>query len=70
MTFAYAWTRDGEALDWTEATVPASQTAHGETWEVTVTPTDGELAGEPVTASVTVGNTLPSVERVELGPNR
>ena len=69
VTYTYAWTRDGQSVTRTDATIPASETAHGETWTVTVTPNDGEEDGEAVTASVTVANTAPAVERVELAPS-
>lgn len=69
VTYTYAWTRDGEAVPSTAGTIPASETAHGETWTVTVTPNDGEADGEPVTASVVVANSAPNVESVELAPS-
>ncbi len=68
VTYTYAWTRDGQAVTRADARIPASETAHGETWVVTVTPNDGEEDGEPVTASVVVANTAPMLERVELAP--
>ena len=68
VTYTYAWTRDGQPVTRADGTIPASETAHGETWTVTVTPNDGEADGEAVTASVTVGNTAPTVESVELAP--
>jgi hypothetical protein len=43
--WTYAWTRDGQITEHTGATVPASATAHGETWTVTATPNDGEADG-------------------------
>ncbi len=62
VTFAYAWKQDGlPRNDLTTDTVPASETVKGEVWEVSVTPNDGELDGEPGTATATVLNTPPVV---------
>ena len=41
VTYAYAWTRDGQPVTRADARIPASETAHGETWTVTVTPNEG-----------------------------
>ena len=68
VTYTYAWTRDGEAVQTTDGTIPASETTHGETWTVTVTPNDGEEDGAPVTASVVVANSAPVVASVALTP--
>jgi hypothetical protein len=59
VTFAYAWTRDGQPTEHTEESLPARATSHGELWEVTVTPNDGEDDGEPVKAGVSIVNTAP-----------
>lgn len=55
------WSRDGEATEFTELTVPPEATAKGETWTVAVTPNDGEAEGETVTASLTIGNAPPRI---------
>ncbi|MFT7518372.1 MAG: hypothetical protein ACI9MC_000503 [Kiritimatiellia bacterium] len=68
VTYRYAWSVDGSRLDdLTEASVLSSNTAKGQTWEVTVTPWDGKLTGLAATASVTVLNSAPSAT-VELSP--
>ena len=57
-TYAYAWTQDGTPrADLTSATVPASETAKGDVWEVIVTTVDGATAG----AETTILNTAPAV---------
>ena len=68
VSFAYAWTRDGASTSWDGSTVPGSATAKGETWEVTVTPNDGEVDGDPVSASVTIVNERPVAESVAVEP--
>jgi hypothetical protein len=45
VTYTYAWTVDGVAAAYTEATLPVGAFVRGETWEVTVTPSDDEAAG-------------------------
>lgn len=61
-SYTFAWTRDGQpAPDATSDTVDAAATAKGQTWSVTVTPFNGELAGAPATAEVTVVNSAPTL---------
>lgn len=61
----YTWTRDGQATSYTDAIVPEAVTREGETWAVTVSPSDPTLQGESATASVVVGNRPPIVTLVE-----
>ena len=65
VVYAYAWLQNGlPREDLTTATVPASETAKADVWEVTVTPSDGEIdgeSGEAGTAETTVLNTVPTV---------
>lgn len=62
VTYGYAWSQDGvPRADLDTATVPASETAKGEDWKVTVTPNDGDLDGDPATAEITILNTAPLV---------
>jgi len=68
VTFAYAWTKNGTATAFITDTVPASELARGQAWQVTVTPNDGTDAGTPVSAGVTVGNAKPVVASVSLSP--
>ena len=61
VTYGYSWTVNGQPSDVSGATVPAADTARGQVWEVTVTPTDGSDSGPAVTTSVTVQNPPPTV---------
>ncbi len=69
--FLTRWFADGvEAFDLTNALeVPADKTSKGETWQVEYTPTDGMDQGSSATASVTIGNTLPTIGGVHLSPD-
>ncbi len=68
VTFAYSWTVDGVQSSHAGDTVPATDTARGELWEVTVVPNDGLDTGAPVTAQVSIDNTAPELISAELGP--
>ncbi len=61
MSYAYAWTVDGAASSVTSAPVPSADTTRGQVWQVTVTPNDGYGDGATATASVTIGNSAPTV---------
>ena len=70
VSYTYVWSVDGvEASEHTTETVPASATAKGQTWSVSVIPDDGTDAGEAGTASVVVVNTGPESEGVVLSPS-
>ncbi len=71
LTYDYGWTRDGAPqAAWTGLdTVPASATTSGQLWAVTVTATDSQATSDPATASVTVGNTPPSITDVTITPS-
>jgi len=69
ITYNYAWTLNGGATSYATAAVPASATARGEVWEVTVTPNDGYGDGETATASTTVGNAAPVMASVGISPD-
>ena len=62
----FAWHLDGSlAAGQTNAVLPASATARGQTWHVVVTPSDGVDAGAPVTsASVQIMNSAPVVDSI------
>ncbi|MDP2313448.1 MAG: LamG-like jellyroll fold domain-containing protein [Pseudomonadota bacterium] len=68
VTFTFAWSVAGEATEYADAVLPAGVAVRGETWIVTATPSDGEEAGDPVEASVTFENTVPTVTSVALTP--
>lgn len=57
--YMYTWTVDGGATDITSGTVPADRTSKGETWKVTIVPTDGKAEAAPFEAQIVVGNTPP-----------
>ena len=68
ITYRYLWAVDGTVrTDLTTDTVSASETTKGESWTVTVTPSDGDVDGDPVTADAVIVNTLP-VATVTLDP--
>jgi len=66
--FSYSWTVDGSPAGVDGDRVPASETASGQVWTVTATPSDGESEGEPVTATVTVDNEPPTLVGVDIVP--
>lgn len=68
VTLAWVWTRNGQATNFTDAVVPASATARGETWEGTVTPNDGEEDGEPAVVTTTIDNVAPEISSVTVSP--
>lgn len=66
----YEWYRDGVLSSAsTSAVLPASATTRGEVWRVDVYPSDGVYEGLPGEATVTVGNTAPSLSAVTLSPD-
>ena len=65
------WYKDGvlESSRNDQMTVPSSLTAKGETWNVTVTPSDGTDDGSPVHSSnLLVVNSIPFVNSAEITP--
>jgi hypothetical protein len=69
VTLRFHWTVDGVPVsDLKGPLVPAGRIRRGETWAVTVTPTDGRLDGPPAAAEVVVGNGGPTLAAVRLTP--
>lgn len=68
VTYAYAWRRDGVDAGPLDSTLPATETAKGQTWSVVVTPSDDAGSGETATASVTIANTPPSLDSAVISP--
>jgi hypothetical protein len=68
--YTYAWIKNGnQPTGLTSALAPAAQTTRGDRWTVTVTPIDANFAeGPSATASVVIGNSVPSVQSVEITP--
>lgn len=70
ISYSYAWYVDGVLSSAsTAATLPATATRRGETWEVVVTPDDGTHDGTPGTASVVIANTAPTLLTASLTPS-
>ncbi|MBM4393983.1 MAG: hypothetical protein FJ090_22885, partial [Deltaproteobacteria bacterium] len=69
VSFAYAWSVDGADAGNSTDTVAAEATTHGQTWAVTVTPSDEEEAGTPVAAEVEIANSAPVMLSVTLVPD-
>jgi alpha-tubulin suppressor-like RCC1 family protein len=62
LTYTFTWSRDGEVVaGLTTDTVPAAETAKGETWTVEVVPNDGVADGPAGSASTDILNTAPSL---------
>lgn len=69
VAYRYDWYVDGlPSSASTTSTLPASATTRGEVWRVVVTPSDGLQDGPSGEASVTVGNTAPTVTAASLSP--
>jgi len=67
--YTYAWSLDGAATAYTDASIPAAATARGERWSVQVTPGDEYGVGPAGEAEVTVQNTAPRITGVSLSPD-
>jgi hypothetical protein len=68
VTYTYTWAVDGaDSAASTSDTLPAAATTRGETWTVTVLPTDGDLIGAVGTASVTIDNAPPTLGTPAIG---
>jgi hypothetical protein len=68
VSYAHGWTQNGLSTTHTGDTVPAADTAKDDVWEVTVTPSDTLGTGPSATASVTIGNGVPTVDSTGLTP--
>jgi hypothetical protein len=68
VTYRYVWALDGVDAGLTTARVPASATTRGERWSVRVIPSDGRVEGVAGSASVTIGNTPPSLRSASVLP--
>ena len=68
VTYAYAWTRNGQATGHASERVDAADTQRGDVWTVAVTPSDPWLMGDVATDTVTIGNALPVVDDVTILP--
>ncbi|MGI5819484.1 MAG: hypothetical protein ACOX9R_15450 [Armatimonadota bacterium] len=69
VTYRYSWQRNGVVQSGiTGPTVSADLTSRDDTWQVTVTTTDGQSTSPGATASVTVVNTPPTRPAVTIVP--
>lgn len=70
VSYRYAWTENGSPrADLVGDAIAGTETADGEVWAVTVTPTDGTFDGPPATATATIGgNSPPSAFGVTFTP--
>ena len=70
ITLTWVWRRDDVKVDnLAGPNVSATLTTRGELWTVQVTASDDTLSGKAMTASVTIGNTLPSLTGVQIMPS-
>ncbi len=70
VSYSYAWYRNGSLSSAsTSDTLPDSATSKGDTWRVEVTPNDGSVDGAAGSASLTIGNTAPSVTSADITPD-
>ncbi|MEC8425686.1 MAG: discoidin domain-containing protein, partial [Myxococcota bacterium] len=71
VTTTLAWLRDGAATGLSVETVPAAQTAAGDSWTCEATGHDGTQAGPVGSASVAIaeGNRAPSAPEVAIHPS-
>ena len=67
--YSIAWQVDGVDAGLSGLDVDPSRTRKGEVWSVTVTPVDPDDTGTAVFASVTIENSLPIAEDVEIIPD-
>lgn len=69
LTYSYAWTLNGvPSSASTSATLTDAETEHGDVWSVDVRANDGYVDSAVGTASVTIGDTVPSISAVTISP--
>jgi len=67
--YVVVWSVDGEVMDrLTSLTLDTAFTHKGEVWTVEVSAFDGRLESESVTDSVSIENSLPSVDNIVVTP--
>ncbi|MDP6945753.1 MAG: Ig-like domain-containing protein, partial [Myxococcota bacterium] len=69
VTYAFTWFVDEVPAGISGETVPAQETVRGQVWRVAALPTDAHTTGEAGQASVTIGNTVPSIDAVTVLPS-
>ncbi len=70
ITYTYTWLQDGQTFPTPsdQSLMQAFVSERGEEWTVEVRAYDGYGYSEPATATVTIGNSLPSITSASLGP--
>jgi hypothetical protein len=68
VSLSYVWTKNGVETTGIGWALSPDLTEIGDTWSVAVTPDDGEMSGEPRSASFSVVNSPPSVQDIEILP--
>jgi hypothetical protein len=72
VSYRYTWRRNGKPFRPGDAAAPEhithTATRRGESWECTVTPSDGTAEGAGASTHVTIRNTPPTAPRVALKP--
>jgi hypothetical protein len=69
VSYEYLWLRDGEPYpEAASAVIPSGETRRDEYWELVVTPRDPHGAGDPGTAAITIGNSSPRTDSVNIDP--
>jgi hypothetical protein len=69
VTYDYRWLSQSGGT-WQTSVLPATATARGDTWTLTVTPYVGDRSGPPATASVDIVNTPPTLEAAAFDPEQ
>ena len=71
ITHSILWKQNGAVIDDLSDSpmVTSDYTAQGDIWQATVTPSDGQVAGEPETISVEIGDSPPTLLSISIVPN-
>ncbi len=70
VSYAYSWYQDGVLSSAsTSSVLPSSATSRGEAWRAVVTPSDATHSGAAGEASLSIGNSAPSITNVTLTPD-
>jgi hypothetical protein len=69
VSFDYLWSLEADGSTHSGDTLPSELTTAGDTWTISVTPSDDEGEGEPASMTVRVDNSLPEIESVLLWPD-
>jgi hypothetical protein len=59
VTYTYVWSHDGQVTGDTGTSLPAGKAKKGETWTLTVVPSDGLGQGPAASVTIVVGNAAP-----------